>query len=162
MSTIGTLVYVFKKGKILLGSKKYGKAKGKLNGYGGKVEATDKSMEAAALRELKEETGLIVGKIELHGVLNMKWEEEDVKIFLFRAYNIENEPKESNEMTVEWFDIKNIPKERMWESDRYWFDLVLQDRKFVANLQFDKSDSDLLKKMMIEFVDSSKELLEQT
>lgn len=155
MSKVGTLVYVFKDNKILLGSKKYGKAKGKLNGYGGKIEVKDGSVKEAALRELDEETGLEVEKIELHGVLNMKWgERESAKIFLFRAYGLKNEPEESKEMSVSWFNIDSIPKEMMWESDKYWFDLVLQDRKFVANLLFDSTDSDLLKKISVEFVEN--------
>ncbi len=155
MEKTGTLIYVFKDNKILLGSKKYGKAKGKLNGYGGKIEITDGSVEKAALRELKEETGLEVKKIEVHAVLNMSWgEDQGARIFVFRAYELRNNPKESNEMTVGWFDIDSVPKESMWESDRYWFDLVLQDRKFKADLIFDNIDSHLLKKMSVEFVEN--------
>jgi hypothetical protein len=67
---------------------------------------------------------------------------------------LKNNPKESNEMTVKWFDIDSVPKERMWESDRYWFDLVLQDRKFKADLVFDSMDSHLIKKMIVEFVEN--------
>jgi 8-oxo-dGTP diphosphatase/8-oxo-dGTP diphosphatase/2-hydroxy-dATP diphosphatase len=155
MEKTGTLIYVFKDNRILLGSKKYGKAKGKLNGYGGKIEITDGSVEKAALRELKEETGLEVKRIEVHAVLNMSWgEDQGARIFVFRAYELKNNPKESNEMTVKWFDIDSVPKERMWESDRYWFDLVLQDRKFKADLVFDSMDSHLIKKMIVEFVEN--------
>jgi len=162
MSKIGTLIYVFNDGKMLLGSKKYGEAKGKLNGYGGKIEVTDGSVKEAALRELKEETGIAVKRIEIHAVLNMKWgEDEGINIFLFKAYGIKNDPKESEEMTVKWFDIDSIPKERMWESDRYWFDLVLQDRKFEAELIFDSTETGLLKKMSVEFVESSEKLLKE-
>lgn len=155
MEKVGTLIYVFDGNKILLGSKKYGKAKGKLNGYGGKIESTDGSIKDAALRELKEETGLEVDRIEIHGVLNMGWgDDKGTKIFLFRAYGLKNNPKESKEMSVRWFDVDRVPKDSMWESDRYWFDLVLQDRMFIADLIFDNTDSDLLKKISIEFVEN--------
>lgn len=154
MEKIGTLIYVFKDNKILLGAKKYGDAKGKLNGYGGKVEVTDESVEAAALRELKEETGLEVKRVQIHALLNMRWgEDKGVRIFIFKAYELQNAPKESNEMTVNWFDIDSVPKERMWESDQYWFDLVLGDRKFIADLIFDSTDTGLLKSISVEFVE---------
>jgi 8-oxo-dGTP pyrophosphatase MutT (NUDIX family) len=159
---IGTLIYVFENNKILLGSKKYGNAQGKLNGYGGKIEVTDGSVKEAGLRELKEETGIEVKRIEIHAVLNMEWSKNQrASIFLFKAYGVKNSPRESKEMTVKWFDIENIPKERMWESDKYWFDLVLQERKFVADLVFDNTDSDLLKRMSVEFVENSEELLKE-
>lgn len=156
------MIYVFENNKILLGSKKYGNAQGKLNGYGGKIEVTDGSVKEAGLRELKEETGIEVKRIEIHAVLNMEWSKNQrASIFLFKAYGVKNSPRESKEMTVKWFDIENIPKERMWESDKYWFDLVLQERKFVADLVFDNTDSDLLKRMSVEFVENSEELLKE-
>ncbi len=162
MGKVGTLIYVFDENKILLGSKKYGKAKGILNGYGGKVEVADSSLKDAALRELEEETGLKVEKIKIHGVLNMQWGvDARAKICIFRAYGLKNKPKESNEMTVNWFEINSVPKERMWKSDKYWFDLVLRNRKFIADLIFDSTDSDLLKRISVEFVEDSEELLKE-
>jgi 8-oxo-dGTP pyrophosphatase MutT (NUDIX family) len=162
MKKMGTLIYVFNNNKILLGSKKYGNAKGKLNGYGGKIETTDDSVKEAALRELKEETGLKVKRVEIHAVLNMKWgEDNNAKIFVFKAYELKNSPQEGKEMTINWFDINSVPKERMWESDKYWFDLVLQDRKFIAKLIFDDTDSNLLKRISVEFVGDNEELLKE-
>jgi 8-oxo-dGTP diphosphatase len=160
MKKVATLIYVFEDNKILLGSKKYGKAKDKLNGFGGKVEVKDKSIKESALRELKEETGLEVGRIEAHAILDMKWgEDSGAKICLFKAYELKNKAQESDEMTVSWFDKNSIPKAKMWDSDKYWFDLVLQERKFVAKLISDKSDTERLKKFSVEFVDNTEELL---
>lgn len=63
-----TLVLVVDKGtdgapwRILLGLKKRGFGAGKWNGFGGKVEKGE-TIEAAALRELEEESGLSFGNV---------------------------------------------------------------------------------------------------
>lgn len=46
-----TLFFALQQGKILLGNKKRGFAKGKWNGFGGKVESTESVLEAC-LREV--------------------------------------------------------------------------------------------------------------
>ena len=39
-------------------------------------------------------------------------------------------------MKPEWFDIDNIPYEEMWADDKYWLPLLLDDKKFEGNFQF--------------------------
>ena len=53
---IVTLVFVHDNQKVLLGYKKRGFGAGRWNGFGGKVE-TGETLEQAARRELKEESG---------------------------------------------------------------------------------------------------------
>jgi hypothetical protein len=33
---------------------------------------------------------------------------------------------ESDEMKFEWFSIKNIPYEKMWDSDKIWLEKIIQ------------------------------------
>ena len=54
-----TLVFLRREGEVLLGMKKRGFGEGKWNGFGGKVEAGETIVEAAA-REVKEECGYVV------------------------------------------------------------------------------------------------------
>jgi 8-oxo-dGTP pyrophosphatase MutT (NUDIX family) len=54
-----TLLLLQKDGSVLLGRKKRGFGEGKVNGFGGKVEAGETVIEAA-VREMQEESGLTV------------------------------------------------------------------------------------------------------
>ena len=62
-----TLCFVIQNGRILLGNKKLGFGKDKINGFGGKVQ-NNETIEEAAVRELKEEVGLISDKESLQKV----------------------------------------------------------------------------------------------
>ena len=62
-------------------------------------------------------------------------------------------------MTVKWFSINDVPKNRMWDSDKYWFDYVLQDRPFVIDFHFKNDKSDLFDKMTVNFVEDINEYI---
>lgn len=89
-----TLVLVFNsQNQILLCMKKRGFGVGKYNGSGGKVEGNE-SLEQAAIRELQEETGIIVSenRLEICGLFyfifpeKIEWS-QDVNLFLVRNYD---------------------------------------------------------------------------
>lgn len=63
-------------GEVLLGEKKRGFGMGKWNGFGGKVEATDASIAAAAAREIEEEANVSVeaSDLEPRGILTFTFE----------------------------------------------------------------------------------------
>lgn len=62
--------------EVLLGEKKRGFGLGKWNGFGGKVEASDSSIAAAAAREVQEEANVAVDErdLEPRGVLTFSFE----------------------------------------------------------------------------------------
>lgn len=149
-----TLAYIFSKNRILLGTKKYGEAKGKLNGFGGKIEEKDKDIFDAVKREVFEETNLVISEPELCGrlIFNHRKQKKKGVVYLFKIYDFTGDIKESDEMTVKWFDYKDISEENMWESDRYWFKYIFQDRKFEIELIFN-SKSELCDEINIKFVE---------
>lgn len=125
-----TLVFVFNpKNQILLAMKKRGFGEGKWNGAGGKVEAGETIVQAAA-RELHEETAIEIApeKMESRGVLHFhfagkpEWD-QDVNIFVSHGYAGGFE--ETEEMKPSWFDIADIPYDAMWEDDPYWLQRVI-------------------------------------
>lgn len=140
-SKLLTLVMVVQPGKVLLGMKKRGFGAGRWNGFGGKVQPGE-SIEAAARRELQEESGLTVDVLEKVGNIKFEFvgETELLDVHIFRADSFNGEPTESDEMRPQWFQSDQIPFGQMWPDDHMWFPLLLQKKKFVGYFTFQGHD----------------------
>jgi 8-oxo-dGTP diphosphatase len=119
--------------EVLLGLKKVGFGSGKYNGFGGKVEASETVAEAA-VREIREETGVEVAERDLkrvgHFTLRFPARPEwDQVVHVFLAREWKGSPKESQEMRPEWFGAKMIPYEAMWADDAHWLPGVLEGKR---------------------------------
>ena len=126
--------------RILLGLKKKGFGEGKLNGFGGKVEPGE-TLARAALREMEEESGVVVAPADLlHvGFLNFIFagrEGEELHVHVFSAHAHSGEPRESDEMSPQWVPEAAIPFERMWVDDAHWFPLLLAGKRFSGSFFF--------------------------
>lgn len=137
-----TLLIVIKDNKILLGQKKKGFAAGKFNGIGGKVEENE-TVEQAMIRETQEEIGITPKNYHQIGTLNfdeyVKGERALVVVNVFVAYDYDKEITESEEMIPCWFDINNIPYDKMLPDDIYWYPYMLRDKRFEGTFQFDEN-----------------------
>ncbi len=128
-----TLVFAIDKNedKILLIYKKRGFGKGKYSGVGGKVEEKETIVEAA-LRELEEEVSLKAKSLIKKAVLLFKNFDVEKKVYesmlchVFFTYDYYGEIKESEEAKPEWFFIKDIPYNKMWEDALFWLPEVLK------------------------------------
>ncbi len=143
MKKILTLCIIHQDDKVLLGMKKRGFGVGKWNGFGGKVERGE-SIEEAARREALEEVGVTVHEIKKLGVLDFCWkgkEQDILEVNIFKAADFAGEPKESEEMKPQWFNIKDIPLETMWSDDKYWMALFLKNKKFTGKFIFSEGDT---------------------
>ena len=131
MQKIQTVCILQQDDKVLLGMKKIKFGAGKWNGFGGHVEA-DETIEAAAKREVFEEAGIVVSNLEKLGIMEFRFTNDPTIriVHFFKAIDFEGEPKESDEMRPEWFAIKDIPYDNMWEADHYWFPVFLSNKKF--------------------------------
>eukprot|EP00051_Salpingoeca_urceolata_P006043 m.80326 g.80326 ORF g.80326 m.80326 type:complete len:188 (+) comp14659_c1_seq1:1046-1609(+) len=129
-------------GRVLLGLKKRGFGQGKLNGFGGKVEAGETVAEAAA-RELEEEAGIKATDAVKCGMLHFEFEDDPtwLEVHVFRATQYTGNPSESDEMRPEWFEAAQIPFEKMWLDDKYWFPLLLKGSDFSGYFLFRGHDS---------------------
>ena len=124
--------------QVLLAMKKRGFGAGKYNGSGGKVQSGE-SVEEAAVREVKEEIGVEIRKMEKVARIDFYFDEKPEigqQVSVFICHDFEGEPTESEEMKPEWFEIGAIPYEKMWSSDRYWLPPVLEGKKILAEFLF--------------------------
>lgn len=76
----------------------------KYNGIGGHVER-DEDVYAAALREVREETGLDVDDLRLAGLINIDGDQPTgIMLFVFTATARSGDPIPSEEGSLEWID----------------------------------------------------------
>ena len=139
MRQLLTLCLPFSDDQILLGMKKRGFGEGRFNGFGGKVNEGE-SLDAAAKRELEEECGLVANSLRPAGILEFTFvdEEKTLEVHIFAVEDYDGEPKETEEMSPQWFSINNIPFTRMWADDQYWFPPLLAGQKFKGYFHFDR------------------------
>lgn len=134
-----TLCLLVRDKKICLGIKKRKLGQGKYNGFGGKLEPGE-TIEQAACRELFEESCVKakdyqkVGELKYLFPKSPQWD-QIVHVFLVTKW--EGEPKETEEMGVEWFGLDKIPFEKMWDNDKIWLPLVLSGKKVKGEVVHD-------------------------
>ena len=147
-----TLLVIVKDGKIMLATKKRGFGKGKLNGVGGKRQEGETIYETM-LRETMEEIGVKPLNANIVGIINFKLyvdgEKANEKMHIYLATDYEGELTESDEMKPEWFDINNIPYDRMFADDRIWVPEVLKGNKVQAEVEFDDKFNMLYQKFEV-------------
>ena len=143
-----TLCLLKKDNNILLAMKKRGFAEGRYNGVGGKIKDGE-TPEEAMIRETQEEIGVTPINYEKVGFLEFdefyKGEKTRVAFHLYFVNEWIGDPTESEEMNPRWFDIKEIPYNKMLPDDKYWLPLVLEGKKISAYFDFDE-DWNLLNK----------------
>lgn len=147
---IATLCYVTKlrKGRrhVLLARKaatkkavKY-KIANMLNGYGGHREPGE-SVEEACVRELRDESGIIVSMDHLEEMARITYDNNGVTrvlVHVFMACEYEGDPKDSDEMTdPRWYPIDEIPYAEMPKGDRLVIPHIMRGDKVEGTIWYD-------------------------
>ncbi len=139
MVTFATLCYLRHENKILFQRKAPGLfGEGKWNAPGGKMLARELP-EKAAVREMLEETGLIVSGLGFNGILNFYLgdsKELDQTVFLFSSKTSTGEMRSSSEGELRWFPVDLVPYSEMWQDDRVWLPLLLDGKSIVGDFYF--------------------------
>ena len=146
-----TICEIIKDGKLLLKKASRGVSKGKWNGLGGRIEKDETETESV-VREVKEESGLIINNPKKHGVITFYQGSKD-KIFsivhIFSTNNFQGQMRPSDEGELKWFDFNSIPFKEMWPDDAIWLPLILEDKKFDAEFLFDGNMEKILEYKII-------------
>lgn len=144
-----TLLFLLKYNQILLAMKKRGFGQGRFNGVGGKPNQ-DENIFDTTIRETQEEIGVIPKDIQQVATLDFYFKnkpEWNQQVLVFISKQWIGEPSESEEMKPQWFNINNLPFDKMWPDDIYWLPLVLQGKKIQAKFTFGENDFILKKEI---------------
>ena len=97
---------------------------GKWIGVGGSFEEGESPDECAA-REIFEETGLTVRRLDYRGIVTFvsdEWETE--YMHLFTSSGFDGDETECDEGDLAWIPKKDIPSLELWEGDRVFLKLL--------------------------------------
>ena len=90
-------------------------------------------VEHAAVREIKEETGLTVTEYRYRGIVTFisdVWETEYMHLFTVTGFR--GEVSECDEGDLEWIDVDRLLELPMWEGDRIFLNLLASDSPFFS------------------------------
>ncbi len=138
MKKVLTLVFLLRGDEICLAMKKRGFGEGNWNGYGGKVEEGE-TLLAAAVREVKEESGVVINERDLEEVALINFVFVDGTELEVHAYFVRGwigEPTETEEMYPRWYPYDAIPYDLMWADDIHWLPRVLKGEKLRGVVHF--------------------------
>lgn len=132
---LATLCYVKRDGKILMMHvTKKGTHNGKWNGLGGKIEYGE-TPEEGVIREVLEESGLMIKNPRLHGMIlfpDFYGPKDEELVFVFTATKFSGETKESYEGTLEWVEDNKLESLNMWDGDKIFLPWLESDKFFSA------------------------------
>lgn len=107
---------------------------GKWIGVGGKIEHGE-TPDECAIREIYEETGLIVKDIRLQGIITFPefTPNKDWYTYVFRVTDFEGElVAECDEGTLEWVNYEDVLNKPTWEGDLVFLEWILSHKPFFS------------------------------
>lgn len=130
---LSTVCYIEKEGKYLMlhrTKKKNDINEGKWLGIGGKFEDKE-SPEDCIIREVKEETGLVLNSVKLRGILtfiNTICETE--YIYVFTSNDFTGNLIECNEGELKWVEKEKVTSLNLWEGDKIFVEKIKEESPF--------------------------------
>ncbi|MBI4373227.1 MAG: 8-oxo-dGTP diphosphatase [Candidatus Omnitrophica bacterium] len=140
---LATLCYVKKDGRTLMmhRNKRAGDIHdGKWNGLGGKLDFGE-TPEEGVIREVKEESGLVIKNPSLRGILTFPAfkDEEDWYVYVFVAHEYSGEfAVESREGELKWIEDEKLFGLPLWEGDPIFLKWIEEGRFFSGKFVYEK------------------------
>jgi len=110
---------------------------GKWNGLGGKFEENE-SPEDCVIREVNEESGLVIKAPKLHGFITFPLFDgkEDWYVFVFTSDNFSGKLIDSNEGILEWIPDEKVTDLNLWDGDAIFLNWLKEDKFFSAKFTY--------------------------
>ena len=139
---LSSICYIKKDGKYLMlhrTKKENDISKDKWLGIGGKFEEGE-SPEECIVREVKEETGLILKSYKLKGVITyVSTGYETEYAYIFTSDDFEGNEIECNEGDLHWIEIDKVTNLNIWEGDKIFLERLEGDNPFFSiKYEYDK------------------------
>jgi 8-oxo-dGTP diphosphatase len=132
-----TLLFVIRRGQMLLIHKKRGLGAGKVNGPGGRLDDGELPLHGA-VREVQEELRVTPIGVRSCGELAFQFVDGlSIFVYVFTAEDCYGTPQETAEAIPLWVALDQIPFDRMWADDCLWFPSMLAGRQFQGRFLFD-------------------------
>ena len=150
---LSTLCYIEKDGKYLMlhrTKKKNDINKDKWIGIGGKFEQNE-SPEECIIREVKEETGLVLKNYKLRCIVTYVstiWETE--YMYVFTSDKFEGNLIDCNEGDLQWIDKDKVTQLKTWEGDKIFLEKIQKDNTFFT-IKFNYDGEKLVKYNLKEY-----------
>ncbi len=138
---MSTLAYLKKDGKTLMLEKGRGYQTGKFNGLGGKFDKAE-TPEECVIREVREESGLIVKSMQLKGFITFPNfdGDNDWFVFIYLVDDFEGELLESDEGKLHWIDDDKVIEQNIWPGDKVFLPWLEKDGVFSAKFNYKASE----------------------
>lgn len=138
---LATLCYIRKNNHTLMlhrVKKKNDYHEGKWNGLGGKFELGE-TPEECAVREIKEESGLIVKDLKLKGFITFPLFDgnDDWYVFVFVIDKFEGELIDSPEGILKWIPDKDLLNINLWDGDKIFIPWLDGSKFFSAKFNYE-------------------------
>ncbi len=137
---VATLCYVKREGRTLMmhRNKKIGDVHlGKWNGLGGKLDHGE-SPDECVVREIREESGLILHDPRLKGVITFPLfkPNEDWLVFIYTASRFDGNLSACAEGDLAWIEDSKLTTLPLWEGDFIFLPWLEGDRFFTAKFTY--------------------------
>ncbi len=110
---------------------------GKWNGLGGKFEVGE-SPEECVVREVFEESGLVIAAPRLRGLLLFSgFKKNDWYVFVFTAEKFSGKMKENGEGFLQWIPEGELESLPLWPSDHIFFPWLQNEKFFSAKFVYE-------------------------
>jgi len=138
---LATLCYVKKDDKTLMlyrNKKENDYHEGKWNGLGGKLEPGE-SPEDCAVREIFEESGLIVRELKLKGFITFPLFDgkDDWYVWLYFITKWDGKLKDSPEGELSWIEDDKLHELNLWDGDKIFIKWMFNNKPFSAKFNYE-------------------------